>query len=91
MTKKKSGTGYYSSEPYAPSSKKATQTALPSPSTGQAVSPTVPVKPSRSSGFGGGTHAAGHRLAHGYGHSVVKRLGGLRLSGHVAAHRLGKR
>ena len=90
----KTNPGFYDTEPHAPSNKKATRPSLPSPALGTAISPTVPQQPGRISGLGGPPHVMGHRPSggsHGFGHSVINRLGSLRLSGHVAAHRLGKR
>lgn len=91
----KTNPGFYDTEPHAPSNKKATHpSSLPSPALGKAVPHMVPQHPGRFSGMGGPAHVMAHRPkggTHGFGHSVVNRLGALRLSGHTGAHRLGKR
>lgn len=89
----KTNPGFYDTEPHAPrksiTSGKLTQTA----SLGDAKPAMTPGMPGKTTGFGGMAHASGAHIprAHGFGHSVVNRLGSLRLSGHIGAHRIGKR
>lgn len=83
----------YSTGPKVPAAKVTTKKLTQTGSLGDATPLMVAIHPGVTTAFGGAAHAGGARIpkSSGYGHSVVNRLGSLRLSGHVAAHRLGKR
>lgn len=86
--------GFYQDVPTAPGKKKADSSPLASPAVGQATPKTVPQHPGSTSGLGGPAHVMSRHPkggSHGFGHSVIQRLGAIRLSGHTGAHRIGKR
>jgi hypothetical protein len=82
---------FYDDEPHGAAKKKADKPALPTPELGDDVPDIVPANPAKTSAFGGPEHAGGHRPGSGTGKGVIRELGGVRLSGHPGAHRLGKR
>lgn len=86
--------GFYDTEPHAPGNKIADKPLTPPPVQGEGAPSTVPKHPGRFPGLGGEPHRFSKPPvggAHGYGHSMINRVGALRLSGHSHAHRIGKR
>lgn len=85
--------GFYSTEPQAPPHKKADSPNIHNAALIIAIPKIVNQNPGVSTGLGGMAHAGNKHVpkSHGYGHSVINRLGKLRLSGNTGSHQIGKK
>ena len=84
---------FYDSEPHVPASKIAgNKLTEQTSSLGNETLKMVPQNPGRTTGLAGAAHAFAKppiAHAHGFGHTAVQRVKGMRLSGHPSAHRIG--
>lgn len=85
---------FYESGPVIPADKLADKAPMQNASLGNEEPKMIPKSPGYSKGFGSGI---GHTFrpqgpqSHGFGHAEQQRVGATRLSGHIHAHRIGKK